>query len=148
MSVRTRATLCAAVAGLCASAVRPALAEGNLRKVNHIIVIVQGNHSYDNYFGALAYAPGSLYHNGACSSTDHACVDGLTCTSSAGNLTCSKHGSNASPTPGHGPALHPVAAAHLEFHCEVCCRVKEFAFVAGAYAPATAWASDRGYPPT
>lgn len=38
---------------------RPALAEGDLHKVKHIIVIMQENHSFDNYFGALAYAPGS-----------------------------------------------------------------------------------------
>jgi phospholipase C len=96
MSARIRATLCVAVAGLCAFAAQPALADGNLNKVNHIIVIVQENHSYDNYFGALAYAPGSPYHNGngACASGDHACVDGLTCVSSGGNLTCSNSNIN------------------------------------------------------
>jgi len=70
----------------------PALADGNLYKVNHIIILMQENHSFDNYFGALAYAPGAPYHNGngVCSATDHHCVDGLTCTvDSAGNLTCS-----------------------------------------------------------
>jgi phospholipase C len=36
-------------------------AEG-LQKVNHIIVLMQENHSFDNYFGALSYAPGSPYH--------------------------------------------------------------------------------------
>jgi phospholipase C len=48
--------------------------------------------SLDNYFGALAYAPGSPYHNGngPCPASDHLCVDGLTCTTdSSGNLTCS-----------------------------------------------------------
>jgi phospholipase C len=35
------------------------LADGDLHKVNHIIVVMQENHSFDNYFGALAYAPGS-----------------------------------------------------------------------------------------
>jgi len=47
---------------------RLALAEGNLKRVNHIIIVMQENHSFDNYFGALAYAPGSPYHNanGAC----------------------------------------------------------------------------------
>jgi phospholipase C len=61
-----------------------------LTNVQHIIVIVQENHSFDNYLGAVAYAPGSPYHNGngACSSTDNLCVDGLTCTSSGGTLTC------------------------------------------------------------
>lgn len=69
-----------------------ALAEGNLQHVNHIIVILQENHSFDNYFGALAYVPGSPYHNakGACSPSDHHCVDGLSCSvDSIGNLTCS-----------------------------------------------------------
>jgi phospholipase C len=66
-------------------------ADGNIQKVNHIIVLMQENHSFDNYFGALAYAPGSPYHNGngACARTDHACVDGLTCTvDGGGNVTC------------------------------------------------------------
>jgi phospholipase C len=96
MSSLMRAILCAAVAGFCVSAVQLACAEGDLTSVNHIIVIVQENHSYDNYFGALAYAPGSPYHNGngACSSKDNACVDGLTCTSSGGNLTCSNSNVN------------------------------------------------------
>lgn len=69
-----------------------ALADGNLQKVNHVIIVMQENHSFDNYFGALAYAPGSPYHNGngACSSTDHRCVDGLTCTVDlTGKLNCS-----------------------------------------------------------
>jgi phospholipase C len=73
--------------------VRLAMADGNIKKVNHIVVIMQENHSFDNYFGALSYAPGSPYHNGngVCSKTDHACVDGLTAcaTDSTGNLTCS-----------------------------------------------------------
>src|SRR3974390_520049 len=73
------ATLGAAVLLLCANS---AMADGNLKKVNHIIIVMQENHSFDNYFGALAYAPGSPYHNGkgACAGTDHKCVDGLTCT--------------------------------------------------------------------
>jgi phospholipase C len=72
--------------------VESALADGNIGKVNHVIVVMQENHSFDNYFGALAYAPGSPYHNGngACSKTDHSCVNGLTCTADlTGNLTCS-----------------------------------------------------------
>jgi phospholipase C len=71
---------------------QPAFAEGNLRKVNHIIVVMQENHSFDNYLGVLAFAPGSPYHNGngACAKTDHQCVDGLSCTvDPAGNFTCS-----------------------------------------------------------
>jgi phospholipase C len=68
-----------------------AFADGNLDKVNHIIIVMQENHSFDNYFGALAYAPGSPYHNGngACASTDHRCVDGLSCSvASDGTLNC------------------------------------------------------------
>jgi len=61
-----------------------------LNRVNHILILMQENHSFDNYFGALAYAPGSPYHNGngPCASGDHACVDGLTCSAGNGGLTC------------------------------------------------------------
>jgi phospholipase C len=77
-----------------------ALAEGDLHKVKHIIVVMQENHSFDNYFGALAYAPGSPYHSPdrdgdrdrddrGCRKNDHRCVDGLSCIKdSSGNLTC------------------------------------------------------------
>jgi phospholipase C len=71
---------------------KPALADGNIQRVNHVIVLMQENHSFDNYFGALAYAPGSPYHNGngACDKRDHACVDGLSCTvDGSGKVTCS-----------------------------------------------------------
>jgi hypothetical protein len=42
---------------------------------------MQENHSFDNYFGALAYALGSPYHSGlfGCRKEDHDCVDGLIC---------------------------------------------------------------------
>src|SRR5579864_2253753 len=86
-SVLAVAFVCASVAGP-----KPALAQGNLQKVNHIIVVMQENHSFDNYFGTLAYAPGSPYHNanGACLPSDHRCVDGLSCVADAsGKLTCS-----------------------------------------------------------
>jgi phospholipase C len=60
-----------------------------LARVNHIVVMMQENHSFDNYLGALPYAPGSPYHAGPCSSGDHTCVDGLGCTADAsGTLTC------------------------------------------------------------
>ena len=81
----------AAVLGaVCLLVPNSAKADGNLTKVNHIIIVMQENHSFDNYFGALAYAPGSPYHNGngACASTDHKCVDGLTCTVSNGLFSC------------------------------------------------------------
>src|SRR5712664_2289543 len=65
----------------------PANADGNLKKVKHVVVIMQENHSFDNYFGALAYAPGSPYHGPTaersgeqgCAPDDHRCVDGLSC---------------------------------------------------------------------
>jgi phospholipase C len=66
-------------------------ADGDLHRVNHIIIAMQENHSFDNYFGALPYARGTPYHPGAggCGSNDHTCIDGLGCTrDSAGNYTC------------------------------------------------------------
>jgi phospholipase C len=63
-----------------------------LNKVNHIIIVMLENHSFDNYFGALAYAPGSPYHTaaGGCAAGDNACVDGLACSvDPTGTLTCS-----------------------------------------------------------
>jgi phospholipase C len=66
-----------------------------IHKVKHVIVLMQENHSFDNYFGALAYAPGSPYHRPhghhhddgdgdrddrtGCAPGDHRCVDGLSC---------------------------------------------------------------------
>ncbi len=82
-----------------ACGLQPARAEGDLKKVKHIIVLMQENHSFDNYFGALAYAPGSPYHNpdrderdggNGCRKGDHRCVDGLTCrVTSTGDFSCS-----------------------------------------------------------
>ena len=69
----------------------PANADGNLKKVKHVVVIMQENHSFDNYFGALAYAPGSPYHSGlfGCRNGDHSCVDGLACVpDNHGGLRC------------------------------------------------------------
>jgi phospholipase C len=70
-----------------------ARADGNAHKAKHIIVIMQENHSFDNYFGALAYAPGSPYHTAGasgCKKNDHTCVDGLSCTvDGTGHFTCS-----------------------------------------------------------
>jgi phospholipase C len=71
-----------------------ARAEGDLKKLKHIIILMQENHSFDNYFGALAYAPGSPYHTpdgdrDGCRPDDHRCVDGLSCTVDlAGQYTC------------------------------------------------------------
>ena len=61
----------------------------DVHKVKHVVIIMQENHSFDNYLGALAYAPESPYHgpnrngNGhavaGCPPNDHRCVDGLSC---------------------------------------------------------------------
>jgi len=74
-----------------------------LQNLNHIIVVMQENHSFDNYFGALAYVPGGVYHavdadrdgdrdgddRDGCRPDDHRCVDGLTCkVTSNGTLSC------------------------------------------------------------
>src|SRR5258707_6615252 len=78
-------------------------AEGDVRKVKHVIIIMQENHSFDNYFGTLALAPGSPYHQpdrdggrdrddraAGCAKDDHSCVDGLTChLDISGNFDCS-----------------------------------------------------------
>jgi phospholipase C len=76
--------------GCCLLALGCGDASSGLGKVNHIIILMQENHSFDNYFGALAYAPGSPYHNGngPCASADHKCVDGLTCSASSTGLNC------------------------------------------------------------
>jgi phospholipase C len=101
----------AALALLWISGSYSAYADGNLNNVNHIIVLVQENHSFDNYFGALAYAPGSPYHNGngKCSSGDNQCIDGLTCTVSNGNLSCSNSNVN--------DAGQPVYSTHSNTRC-------------------------------
>ena len=105
--------------------VATARADGNVHNVNHVIIIMQENHSFDNYFGALPYAPGSPYHSGACKNSDHSCVDGLTCSfDMSGNLNCTNsnldddgsavtsfHDSNYCP----GPDLdHGWTASHSE----------------------------------
>ncbi|HEV2169459.1 MAG TPA: alkaline phosphatase family protein, partial [Candidatus Binatus sp.] len=78
-----------AAATLFAMSAATAHADGDVHKVNHVIVIMQENHSFDNYFGALPYAPGSPYHAGACKNSDHSCVDGLTCSfDMMGHLNC------------------------------------------------------------
>jgi phospholipase C len=64
--------------------------DGGLHKVNHLILLMQENHSFDNYLDVLALADGSPYHGGECASSDHTCVDGLNCTRDAttGAYTC------------------------------------------------------------
>jgi phospholipase C len=85
-----------------------------LSKVNHIIVVMMENHSFDNYFGALAYAPESPYHTSGtgCAMDDHGCVDGLMCRSdSSSALVCSDSNPEDS---GSG-----VAAFHDTSRCVV-----------------------------
>ncbi len=65
-----------------------AAAKGDLRKVNHVVVVMQENHSFDNYLGALPYVAGGPYHPGPCHPGDHACVDGLSCKRVKGGLRC------------------------------------------------------------
>jgi phospholipase C len=67
---------------------------GGIQRVKHVIVVMMENHSFDNYFGVLPYAPGSPYHpatsSGGCRGNDHRCVDSLACQlDAAGALTCS-----------------------------------------------------------
>src|ERR1700733_1124073 len=87
-----RITFLAAIAFLALMSPYSSRAEGDLSKVKHVIIIMQENHSFDNYFGALALAPGSPYHQpgaGGCAVGHHNCVDGLTCTVDGnGNYTC------------------------------------------------------------
>src|ERR1700716_2610330 len=78
---------------MCTAGPKVARAQTGLGKVNHIIIIMQENHSFDNYFGVLSYAPGSPYHKpsgtSGCALDDHACVDGLSCMLDAtGGLHC------------------------------------------------------------
>jgi len=92
---------------------QPGSAAG-LNKVNHIIIVMMENHSFDNYFGALAYAPGSPYRTsqGGCASNDHGCVDGLLCSSdSMGSLVCNNSNPEDSGT--------AVAAFHSTSRCVV-----------------------------
>ena len=81
------------------------LADGDIRRVNHVVILMQENHSFDNYFGVLPYVPGGPYRPGPCAPQDHACVDGLTCTRPAGGaLTCTN--TNPDDDGGHTTAFH------------------------------------------
>jgi phospholipase C len=75
---------------------RPASAEGNLSKVNHVIIVMQENHSFENYFGVLPYAAGTPYRHGPCGSSDHGCVDGLSCNSKTGAFSCTNFNRDSS----------------------------------------------------
>jgi phospholipase C len=106
-----------------------ARADGDLSHVNHIIIVMQENHSYDNYFGVLGYVANSPYHNATrrrgCDATDSTCVDGLRCKTSSqtGALVCRNHNTNKPGTirsfhePRYcvGPDLdHSWAGSHEE----------------------------------
>jgi phospholipase C len=67
----------------------PAAVAG-LRNLSHVIIVIQENHSFDNYFGVLPYAGSTSYFSspnpyhpppgpGPCAARDSSCVDGLTC---------------------------------------------------------------------
>src|ERR1700730_2739954 len=67
-----------------------------IARVRHIIVLMQENRSFDNYFGALPYAPGSPEMALECASTDNACVDALTCSvDPSGAITCTNSNAEA-----------------------------------------------------
>jgi phospholipase C len=88
---RTFWVACLGTLATCLFTAQNIFADGNLRHVNHIIIVMQENHSFDNYFGVLPYRPDSPYHasQGACTVTDHHCLDGLSCTFDVlGNLNC------------------------------------------------------------
>ena len=85
--------------------------QGSLSRVNHIIIVMQENHSFDNYFGVLPFAAGVTYHNGPCEPSDHLCVDGLSCKRNAktGDYKC--HDSNRDDD------RHKVHAFHATDFC-------------------------------
>ena len=96
----------------------PVCADGDLHKVNHIIIMMQENRSFDHYLGALPYAKGTPYHApkppkgstvAVCKPTDSKCVDGLTCAKKKKLLICS----NSNPDP-NGNA---VTSFHQTNYC-------------------------------
>jgi phospholipase C len=86
-----------------------ASADGSLRRVNHVVILMQENHSFDNYFGVLPYVPGGPYRAGPCDEDDHACVDGLSCSRGSGSLSCRNSNVDA--------AGHVVSSFHLQNYC-------------------------------
>ena len=101
--------------------------DSGLNKVNHIIIAMQENHSFDNYFGVLPYHSNALfrYHSGPCKARDHACVNGLSCKrDQSGHYTCTNsnqdddgstvfsfHTSDYCPSPDLD---HGWASTHME----------------------------------
>jgi len=87
----------AVLVSACLMWVAMAQAAGNLSRVNHVIVVMQENHSFDNYLGALPYASGTPYHKGPCADNDHQCVDGLNCERQPGKRKYRCQNSNNEP---------------------------------------------------
>jgi phospholipase C len=102
-------SVCLVLGGLGAYNAR---ADGDLGKVNHIIIVVQENHSFDNYFGVLPYAPGTPYEKGPCNPNDHRCVDGLSCQRNPVKGTYRCHNANRDDV--HGKK---VFAFHSHDYC-------------------------------
>ena len=67
-----------------------------LAKVNHVIIAMQENHSFDNYFGVLALAQNTPYHSPA---------PGKTCAQDPHSTTCVE-----------GAELHRACGRHLYLH--------------------------------
>jgi phospholipase C len=117
-----------AILAACSGSDQPTtFAPQGLGKVNHIIVVMMENHSFDNYLGALPYVPGSPYHrtSSGCAPDDHACVDGLSCaSSSSGTLTCTNSNledSGPAATAFHNPSrcvIPDLAHAWRDSHRE------------------------------
>jgi hypothetical protein len=88
----------------------PVRADGTLQHVKHIIIVMQENRSFDNYFGVLPFVPNTPYHSAkgrrrrACAASDHTCVDGLSCKMKRGTLVCSNV--NRSNTHGAVRSFH------------------------------------------
>jgi len=105
-----KALLGVAVAAGVALGAAPAHADGNLNNVHHIIIMMQENHSYDNYLGVLGYVAGTPYHNAkghhGCPINDNTCVDGLSCkiVKATGQLAC--RNKNQSNLKGSVRAFH------------------------------------------
>ena len=70
---RSAALGIATLIGLATSVGSPARADGNLQNVNHIIIVMMENHSFDNYLGVLPYVPGTPYHNAKGSGITRGC---------------------------------------------------------------------------
>jgi phospholipase C len=104
--MRTLVYATAALVAVCAFA---AHAKGDLRKVNHVVVVMQENHSFDNYLGVLPYVSGGPYHEGPCRPDDHSCVDGLSCKRTRDGLSCRN-----SNRDDDGSTVHPF---HLRNYC-------------------------------